>query len=201
MEEKSSEFIVNEPSSASSLVFEWSELISQSIIVVVFLMAFFYRSYNIDGTSMLQTLTNKDKVVVCRYDYKPQNGDVVVIRRFKEMSKRIKGPIIKRLIAKENQVLEINFKTGRVAVNEKEIQETYAYLSGINSKGLKFDNGDIGMENYKLTIPKGYSFVMGDNRDGSTDSRFNEIGLIKNEDIVGKAVYRYFPFYKAGKIT
>ncbi len=171
----------------SAFCFEWLESIVQAIIVVVVLMAFLFRVVNVSGTSMLNTLHDADKVIVLKLNYVPKDGDVVVISRGQNLDE----PLIKRVIATEGQTLSIDFSDGSVTVNGVKLNETYIkepmWLQG---------DGDI-----PSVIPKGYTFVMGDNRNHSLDSRFNEVGLIANENIVGKANFIVFPFNRIGAIV
>jgi len=170
----------------ATLFFEWTEVTVQAIIIVVFLMTFVFRIVNVSGESMLNTLHDEDRVVITKWNYKPKNGDVVVIRH----SKKLDFPIIKRIIALEGQKLEINFKDGSVKVDGLKIKEPYI-------KERMWLKGDAQIP---LVIPKGCCFVMGDNRNNSTDSRFSEVGLISYEDIVGRASYIVFPFNRIGVI-
>jgi signal peptidase I len=171
---------------AELFCFEWIELISQSLIVVAFVMAFAFRPFTIDGSSMRDTLYDRDKVIVKKWDFVPHNGDVVVIRRYRELD----APIIKRVIATEGQELEIDFQTGSVFVNGEKLNENY----------IKEPMRRRGDAEIPKVIPKGFTFVMGDNRNNSTDSRWNMVGLVDNSYIVGKAVCVYFPFYRIGMI-
>ena len=170
----------------STSCFEWLESIAQAIIVVVISLSFIFRIVNISGWSMLNTLRDGDKVVVLKWNYTPHNGDVVVITRGQFLDE----PLVKRVIATENQTFSIDFETGKVTVDGKVLDETYIrepmWLQG---------DGDI-----PDIIPKGYSFVMGDNRNHSMDSRFKDVGIIPNENIVGKAAFILFPFDRFGMI-
>lgn len=170
----------------STFCFEWLESIVQAIIVVVFLMTFLFRVVNVSGTSMLDTLHDADKVIVVKWSYAPKSGDVVVISRGQNLDE----PLIKRVIATEGQSLNINFSDGSVTVDGVKLDETYIkepmWLQG---------DGDI-----PAVVPKGYSFVMGDNRNHSLDSRFKDVGLISNENIVGKASFIIFPFDRIREI-
>lgn len=168
----------------SGFCFEWLEILIQSIIIVVMLMTFAFRVITVDGDSMRETLHHQDRLIVMRWDYTPQNGDIVVISEGKYVDK----PIIKRVIACEGQSLEIDYSKGTVTVDGKVLNETYI-------KEPMWQQGNVDIPKI---IPKGYYFVMGDNRNNSSDSRFSEIGLIPREHIVGKASFRVFPFNAIG---
>lgn len=180
-----SEF-VNPAGKFSSFFFEWLECIVQAVILIVFLMTFVFRIVTVEGESMRDTLYNGDRLVVWRWNYVPKDGDVVVISRGQLIDK----PIIKRVIATEGQTLEIDFFDGTVKVDGKTLEEKYI-------KEPMWLQGDADIP---CVIPPGYTFVMGDNRNRSADSRFVEVGLIPNKNIVGKADFRIFPFKSVGKI-
>ncbi len=185
MDCNNSEF--EQPASAySTFCFEWLESVIQAIIVVVVLMVFVFRVVNISGTSMLNTLHNADKVVVMKWNYTPKNGDVVVI----SCGQNLDEPLIKRVIATEGQKFRIDFSDGSVYVDDKKIDEKYI-------KEPMHLKGDAQIPE---RIPKGYCFVMGDNRNHSLDSRFKSVGLIDNNHVVGKASFIIFPVKRIGII-
>lgn len=175
------EVLVSNPASKfSAFCFEWSETIVQAFIIVVVLLTFIFRGFTVDGESMMNTLLNGDKVAVVRWKYVPTSGDVVVIKHGEKFSK----PLIKRIIATEGQTLKINFSDGSVIVDGVKLNETY-----IKERMWLRGNAVI-----PSVIPQGKCFVMGDNRNNSSDSRDKVIGLIPNEDIVGKAKFVFYPF-------
>ncbi|MBQ3092927.1 MAG: signal peptidase I [Clostridia bacterium] len=151
------------------------------------MMTFLFRFFTVDGESMMNTLLNKDKVAVVRWNYVPTQGDVVVIKHGQNFDK----PLIKRIIATQGQTLKIDFDEGTVTVNNVKLEEPY-----IKEKMWLTGDNDI-----PEVIPDGYCFVMGDNRNNSGDSRHTMIGLIPNEDIVGKAKFIVYPFNRMGVIT
>ena len=170
-----------------SVFYDLTESIVQGIFLAVLLVCFVVRTVNISGDSMLPTLENNDKIIVWELNYKPKSGDIVIIKR----GKYLDTPLIKRIIATENQIIDINYFTDKVIINNEELHENY-----IREKNLWLQ-GDIDLP---CKIPKDHVWVMGDNRNNSTDSRFTEVGLIPIKNIIGKAVYRISPFDNIGKI-
>ena len=166
--------------------FEWFESLIHAIIVVVFLMSFVFRAVNVSGESMMNTLRDNDKIIISMWNYTPKNGDIVVVRH----GQKVESPLIKRIIALGGQRLSIDFKKGTVRVDAKLLNEPYL-------RERMWLRGDAKIPEI---VPEGYAFVMGDNRNNSTDSRFEEVGLIPYEDIVGKASYIIYPFDRMGKI-
>lgn len=178
---------LNKKSDFLSFCFELFESTVQAIIIVVFLMCFILRTVNVSGESMLPTLNNNDKILIWQCGYYPKNGDIVVIRR----GRKLDVPMIKRVIAVGGQSLDIDYSSGSVIVDGKKLKETYTKERALWLKG------DVELP---IKVPEGYIAFLGDNRNNSTDSRFSEAGLIPYSDVVGKAVFRFFPFKRVGVI-
>lgn len=160
-------------------IFDVAHSMIIAAVCIVILLTFFFRIVNVDGRSMMNTLMDSDKVIVTNFMYTPENEDIIVISHGAEYDK----PIIKRVIATENQTLKIDFENQRIYVDGTLIDEPYV------SSELKEGNTDI-----PSVVPEGKVFVMGDNRLESLDSRYSEIGLIDKDDIIGKAQFVVFPF-------
>ncbi|MDD6489130.1 MAG: signal peptidase I [Clostridia bacterium] len=171
----------------ATMVFEWTNALITALIIVLLLLTFVFRQVTVNGTSMTDTLKNGDRLIVSNFMYTPKNNDIVVISHGNNYSE----PIIKRVIATEGQSLSINYDTGDVVVDGVLLDEPY--IKG-TTKQLR-NPLDI-----PSVIPEGYVFVMGDNREGSLDSRSTEIGLIPVQNIIGKAEFRMYPFDSFGNI-
>ncbi|MEE1283159.1 MAG: signal peptidase I [Acutalibacteraceae bacterium] len=179
----------NNPEVADSLTQSCYDLLHTLILaitVVMLLLTFVFRLVTVDGQSMMDTLFDKDRVFVTNFCYTPECGDVVVISHGQNLNK----PIIKRVIATEGQSLSIDFNTGTVVVDGAVLDEPYI-------KDLTVKQGDAEIPEI---IPDGMVFVMGDNRNHSTDSRFTAVGLINEDDVVGKAQFIIYPFDRAKKL-
>lgn len=170
----------------SIFLFEVCESVIYALIVMVAFMIFFFRIISISGVSMLDTLHDFDKVLIRRFNYKPTCGDVVVIKRGQYLDQ----PLVKRVIATEGQTLKIDYDNQAVIVEGVKIRENYI-------KGPMICQND---DYIPEKIPKGYCFVMGDNRNMSLDSRNGAVGLIENKNVVGKAVFIVFSLHKIGWI-
>jgi signal peptidase I len=168
--------------------FEWVEALITSLVVVVMLFTFLFRIVNVSGPSMQPNLESGDRVVLQSYFYHPQRGDVVVITHAEQLDE----PIIKRVIALENQVVNIDFQTGTVSVDGVTLDESAYIQNGITTQRSDYS--------FPLTVPKGHVFVLGDNRKVSNDSRYKDIGMIDVNNILGKAEFVVFPFGRIGKI-
>ncbi len=166
-------------SDGTANIYEWVHSLVFAVAIVVILLTFFLRLVDVSGTSMKQTLQNKDKVIVTNFFYTPKQGDIVVISHGAEYSE----PIIKRVIATEGQKLSIDFDKEEITVDGKVLKEDY--IQGHTHQ----EDGEI-----PSVIPKGKVFVLGDNRGVSMDSRSKAIGLIDVKDIIGKAQFVVFPF-------
>lgn len=177
-------------------IFEWLDVVVASVVVVVVLFTFVFRMVAIDGDSMNNTLFNGERVIITNMFYEPKKGDIVVISRNTENSSvagAYKEPIIKRVIATEGDLVDIDFEKGIVYVNNKALKEDYI-------KEPTYTHGDV---KFPLVVKENCVFVLGDNRNNSADSRSSDIGDNGQVDvkyILGHAVLRVFPLNKFGGI-
>ncbi len=177
--------------------FEWLDVVAVALITVIIIFGFVFRIATISGTSMLNTLKNNEKVVISNLFYEPKRGDIVVISRntfnSTEDINEGSGPIIKRVIATENQTVDIDFENGIVYVDGVALQEDYISTPTTVKHSVEFP----------VTVPKGHIFVLGDNRAVSLDSRSASIGnngMVDKRYVLGRAVYRIFPLQEMGSL-
>lgn len=167
--------------------YDWIQCLSSALIFCVVLFVFFIRVIDVKGTSMNPTLNNQDKMLVSGLFYKAQAGDIVV---FKKDAYDPDKALVKRVIATEGQEINIDFDRGIVYVDGVALEEDY--ISELTTTKLDF----IGPK----TVPDGCVFVLGDNRNMSTDSRKNEIGMVDERLIIGKVYCVLFPLSSFGLI-
>lgn len=166
--------------SFTKTVIEFLSIISTSIVAIMIIFTFVFRIVGVSGPSMMNTLNNGDWLVVSAFITEPERGDIVIITQPNSFNE----PIVKRVIAVGGDTIDIDFKTATVYINGKEINEPYLGSSTIT---------DDGAWQYPLTLEEGQVFVMGDNRQHSTDSRSPYIGLIDENYILGQVLFRFSP--------
>ncbi len=166
------------------VVFDWIAIASIALVAVTFVLTYVFRLVGVVGESMEPTLRNGDRLLLSSTSSVYQSGDIVVIDRYTE------EPLIKRVIATGGDTVEIVDSV--VKVNDRPLYETYAKYDDAYASGRYFQ---------KVTVPRGYLFVMGDNRDHSQDSRDDDIGLIATSDVMGRAVYCIWPPVRFGAIN
>ncbi len=177
-------------------IFEWLDVIVASLVAVVIIFTFVFRIVAIDGSSMNNTLFHGERVIITNLFYEPERGDIIVISRNKANSSEsdsYEKPIIKRIIAIEGDLVDIDFEKGQVFVNGELLKEDYI-------KEPTYASHDV---TFPVRVPENCVFVLGDNRNDSKDSRFSEIGdhgMVNEKYILGHAVLRVFPINKFGKI-
>ena len=187
---------IKETKTIWSEAYEWIDCIVPTVVCLLLVFTFVFRQVKIDGDSMNNTLLDEERVLVSNLFYTPENGDIVVISS--EIYDNV--PIIKRVIATEGQW--INISDGKVYVGDsKDTMELLSedYVGGQQTVDI-IAGGFYGQYNYPLQIPENKVFLLGDNRSVSLDSRSEAIGLVDEEQILGKALYRVFPFGKFGSI-
>ena len=161
-------------------IYDWIYCLSVALIICVVIFAFFIRLIDVRGTSMNPTLNNNYKMLVSGLFYEPKVGDVVVFKKDEYDPERA---LVKRVIAVEGQVINMDFDRGIVYVDGVPLEEDYIMEPTTN----KIDF--IGPQ----TVPEGCVFVMGDNRNASTDSRKKEIGMVDTRLILGRAYAVVYP--------
>ena len=173
----------SETKGAVSSIYELVSVVAAAVVAVAFAFCFLFRTVGIVGNSMFPTLENGERIILSAFTYSPENGDIVVTCQPNE-SFAIEDVLVKRVIATEGQTVDIDFSKGIVYVDGNALDEPY-----INEPTR--DREDFYQP---VTVPEGYVFVMGDNRNHSTDSRDRRVGLIREEYILGKALFRMMPF-------
>ena len=178
-------------------LFDIMDIVEAGLMTVfLFLLIFAYlvRPVTVDGGSMTPTLLHQDQILILTAIHHPRNGQIVVIddqesglfsdetQTTVEKTAGAGMVIVKRLIARAGQEININFDTGDVSVDGVLLDEPY-----IAEPTLK----DEYAFRYPLTVPEGYVFVMGDNRMHSMDSRSPQVALIPESEILGTALFRY----------
>jgi signal peptidase I len=167
-------------------MYEWMQCVVIALICCVLLFVFVARVIDVVGHSMEPTLQEGDKIIITRLAGDYEQGDIVVLRKdtFRE------EPIVKRIIAVAGQTIDIDFEAGIVYVDGEALDEPY-----VNELTYKQDDF-VG----PVTVPEGCVFVMGDNRNNSSDSRVARIGCVDTRYIMGKVIFRVLPLSKIGAI-
>lgn len=169
-----------------SEVYDWVQCIVAALLICILVFVFLIRLIGVEGISMQPTLQDGDRVFISDLFYTPKYGDIVVL----QTNSFSKEPIIKRVIATEGQVVEIDFSEGVVSVDGHVLDEPY--VNELTYSQLDF----VG----PLEVPEGHVFVMGDNRNHSNDSRDSRIGVIDEREILGRVLFRAFPLQVFGKV-
>lgn len=167
---------------------EWMKIIATALIFA-FIITQFIRPTLVRGESMYPTLEENDYLIINRMAYKfgePKDGDIIVFSTELLQEDGDRKDLVKRIIGVSGDHIKI--ENSKVYVNDKLIAEPYIH-----------DNYTEG--NIDIVVPKGKIFAMGDNREKSLDSRYEDVGLVNEKDVMGKVMIRLFPFNKIGKVN
>lgn len=170
------------------------KLIRYAVFVLIILFAGFFAAHFIvqrtvvHGGSMQPTLYDGDNLIIDRVSYAsfdPKRYDIVVF----SFGNAQGTYYIKRVIGLPGETVQIT-DDGDILINGQVLNEHYgnAVIT------------DPGLASYEIRLGSGEYFVLGDNRNHSEDSRFADVGIVKREQIMGKAVFRFFPFTRIGRI-
>ncbi|HIV67726.1 MAG TPA: signal peptidase I [Candidatus Butyricicoccus stercorigallinarum] len=170
-----------------SELFDWGEALLISLSVVILVFVFGVRIIGVQGSSMEPTLQDANQLLVSNLFYTPEKGDIVILTKDSFME----SPIVKRVIATEGDTIDIDFETGAVTVNGEQLEETYIAEPTTTFYDVTFPQ----------TVPEDCIFVMGDNRNHSTDSRYGALGMVDTRYIIGKVLMRIYPLNEIGTVS
>ena len=204
---------------------EWVFSIVLALLVVVVIKGFLFDFVVVDGRSMQTTLMDGDRLILTKMGYQPRHGDIIVLdshyksrEAFIAMKKETLGDsfgwfdefklrwlpweqkkysveprhYVKRVIGLPGDTIDIDEATGDVYVNGEKIDQSYLDEGVHTYRGRETQ--------FPYTVPEDCVFVMGDNREDSLDSRYQSLGAVPYEAILGKAAFRFWPLSSFGSV-
>lgn len=184
-----------------AVLFDYVEMFAWSVFAVLLIFTFGFRLCQVDGQSMENSLHNGERLLLFSAGYTPRQDDIVVFH-LTEPEKNLEKTLVKRVIATGGQTVEINTLTGKITVDGVEYADEHSvlknpstdieigrYYASLFSYGYDWETGI-----FRATVPDGYLFVMGDNRNNSKDSRNPDVGFVDARCVLGRAVLRLSPF-------
>lgn len=163
---------------------EWLIVIAVAMTSALVVRAFVIQQFAVDGTSMMTTLHNGDRVLVNKLSYRlhdPNRGDVVVLKTIEGVGER---DLIKRVVGLPGET--ISYENCVLKVDGKVVNEPYLDPTIVTPTSCGDAFGD-------TVVQQDHVFVMGDNRGGSLDSRKSQVGQIAYGDLVGRAFVVIWP--------
>lgn len=181
-----------------SQVREWAESIIIALVLAMIIRTFVIQAFKIPSGSMIPTFNIGDRIFVNKFLYgakipftdirlpalrQPERGDIIVFVSPEDRKK----DFVKRLIAREGEIVQI--KDGKIYIDGKAVSEP-ASVRGF----YYYNTGPYGPEGHSIVVPKDSYYVLGDNSASSRDSRY--WGFVPKKNLVGKAVFIYWPLHR-----
>ena len=185
--------------------FEYLEMFATALCVVLLVFMFAIRFCSVKGPSMENTLFDGEKLFVSNLFYTPERGDIVI---FHQSGGQLNEPVVKRVIATAGEWVKVEYPSDdRMTVTVKSYdkngnlvetvldESAYAYMDTSVPQNSRWDYGGY------VQVPEGHVFVLGDNRNHSWDSRDKyEIGMVDERRILGRVLFRVYPFSAFGEV-
>ena len=177
-------------------ILDYAEMIVFALCFVILLFSFGFRICTVSGPSMENTLFHGEQLVISDVFYEPKRNDVVVFHHLGNL----KEPVVKRVIAVAGETVSIDYTMTSMTVTvtsadgktTQVLEEPYMYY---DTDSIRFLN------DATFVVGEEQLFVMGDNRNHSTDSRSQEIGLVDTRFVLGKVLFRIAPLARFGAIN
>ena len=164
-------------------LYYWLQALVFALVSLILIFTFLGRVIGVDGNSMYPTLHHRDMLLLQSVGYTPRQGDIVVLtKKFATVTQ----PIVKRVIATGGQTVSIDYNAGTVRVDGTALEEPY-----INERMRYPDSQWETITD--VTVPEGSIFVMGDNRNHSSDSRDERLGTIDERYVLGRVMFTILP--------
>ena len=164
-------------------LYYWTQTLVTVLIFLILTFSLVGRVIEVKGSSMVPTLHEGDLMLLQSIGYTPRQGDVVVLRKSVFMT----DPIVKRVIATGGQHVTVDYTASKVYVDGKALDEPY-----INEVMVDSYNPDMCVTD--VEVPEGSIYVLGDNRNHSSDSRHVDLGTVDERYVLGRDLWVVFPF-------
>lgn len=177
---------------------DYVELFVFAVCVVMLLFSFVFRTCNVDGDSMNNTLFDKETLIISDLAYTPKRGDIVVFHQ----TGTVNMPLVKRVIGVGGDTVTVNVNTWEVSVTDSngnvvELDEAYIHIDEHRVHQLAYKNNGV----HTFVVPDGTVFVLGDNRNNSMDSTdMYNVGYVDCDRILGKVIFRISPLSRLGTV-
>jgi signal peptidase I len=184
------EYLMKKKNKKMRELFGWVAYIVVLVCVVHLTVTYVGQRTVVAGDSMLNTLHDKDNLIIDKVSYRfrdPERYEIIVFpyRHAEETF------YIKRIIGLPGETVQI--KDGYVYINEQKLEETFG------REVIRADR--YGQAAEPITLGEDEYFVLGDNRNESADSRETSVGILKREDLIGRAWVRIWPLDSFGVLT
>ena len=169
---------------------EWISSILVALVLTLIIRTFVIQAFKIPSGSMRPTLVEGDKLFVNKFIYRfhpPERGDIIVFKYPVDMKK----DFIKRLVGFPGDIVEI--RDGKIYVQDRAVDDPESF-----GKFYYYNHDPYGGPDEKVKVPENAYYVLGDNSANSTDSRF--WGFVPKKNILGKAVFRWWPLRRMGPV-
>ena len=142
---------------------------------------------------MKNTLLDGEALIVSDLFYEPSREDIIVFHQTGNLNE----PVVKRVIATAGETVQIEhfYQTMVITITDADGNTTI-----LQEEYMKYDGIPLYSQEMTVTVPEGYLFVLGDNRNDSKDSRHQDIGLVDERRVLGKVLFRVSPFSRFGAV-
>ena len=189
-EKKTEEIPEKEEGGVRVNLYYWLQALVVVMVTLIVVFTFFGRIIGVVGHSMDPTLADGEILLLQSIGYTPEQGDIVVLNDYAASVLEGKA-IVKRVIAVGGQTVDIDYDAGTVAVDGQVLDEPYIHEAMLCPT---YENQT------HIEVPEGSIFVMGDNRNHSSDSRDVTLGTVDERYVLGRAVCVLLPFQNFGMI-
>jgi len=166
---------------------EWVFVIVLALVLALLTRAFLFRVTRVTGYSMEPSLSHGDVLILNRLSYvfsSPRVGDIVAFPYPEDPS----AYFIKRIIAQGGDVVDI--QDNRFVINGVPLDDPFSHEPLRAPWNV----------NFPITVEEGHFFVLGDNRNGSRDSRNASVGNVDGDEMIGRVLVRIWPFSTFGRV-